>query len=126
MNRFAFALAVLFVAAGTASASIAPQPIRMLENVHAPPEAVAASSGGPAVVLVGDLKSRITLLIPGAGCGSPRDPEPLTITSAPRNAEAEPEYWLDGSRLLYISTGAVAGVCLLAAAALWAARRMKH
>ena len=126
MNRLLFTLAAILAVASPALASTPPQPVRMLENVYAPPEAVAATGGGPAVLLVGELKSRVTLVFSGGGGGAARTPEPGDFDSSSADENDAAVYWLDGRRLIFLSIGAVAGLGALMCAALWAVRRMKH
>ena len=126
MNRLLLALSLLLVFATAAPANRVPREVRLLENVPAPPEAVSAGAGGPAVVLVDDLKSRVAYLIPGGACGSPRDPEPGSSGRGGGATSDADVYWLDGNRLYFAAVGAVAGVGVLAFAGLWAARRLRH
>ena len=102
------AVLLVLVAAGDVSAAT---PIRALENVHAPPEAVTAAASGPAVVLVNRLRGKVTDSDP-SGCGSGRNYE--SEPSSGRRETTEPVLWI---------AGGAAGIGVLVLIGFWLLRR---
>jgi hypothetical protein len=119
--RLVLAFGALLVGATSASASIIGRPIRPLEMVATPPEAVTSAAGGPAVAVVAVVKSKVVGYEDGGPCGglsggysSGSDPtQPASQRSSEENSTRD---------LMLTIAPPVAGVVIVLAG-VWAWRR---